>query len=161
MQDIERILHYFPETELPVMISEDHLVDFEATTTPFPQAFIDEVILQWEREQDEFTEFMPCFRLPTQEKYAALVYWKASLLSYDFILVTLSKRCELISRKIIASTIVRDNRISKSVASIDPDMIISIMAGQSLADGDYDAASSKAYSMEILPSGEVIFNGEE
>lgn len=160
MQDIERILFYFPETELPVMVSEDYLADFEAAASPFPQAFIDEVMIAWEKEQDEFTEYMPCFRLPPQEKYIALVYWKAALLSYDFVLITLSKRGELISRKVIASTIVRDNRISKSVASIDPDMIISIMAGQSDADSDYEAATSKAYSMEILPTGEVIFNNE-
>jgi len=161
MQDVERILHYFPEIELPVMVSEDYLADYESATFPFPQAFIDEVIIAWEKEQDEFTEFMPCFRLPAQEKYVALVYWKASLLSYDFILLTLSKKGELISKKVIASTVVRDNHISKSVASIDPDMIISIMAGQSRADSEYDATASKAYSMEILPSGEIIFNGEE
>jgi hypothetical protein len=158
MSKLERILHYFPETELPVLISEDYLSEYETNSDPFPQSFIDEIIMEWEKEIDEFTEFIPCVRLPKEEKYEAVIYWKGGLLKYDFILVTLDKKGELISKKSIASTLVHDNVIKKSVASIETDHIINIVAGQTLDGDEYDASLSKAFSMEILPSGEIIFN---
>jgi hypothetical protein len=157
MSKLERILHYFPETSLPVLVSEDHLSEYEAESDPFPQAFIDEILLDWEKEADEFTEFIPCFKLPKEEKFSAVVYWKGGLLRYDFILVTLDKNGEMISKKSIANTIVNDLIIRKSVASIEPDLIINIIAGQTLDGEEYDASMSKAFAMEILPSGEIIF----
>lgn len=157
MSKLDKILHYFPETELPVLISEDHLSEFEINSEPFPQVFIDEVLLDWEKDADEFTEFIPCFRLPQEEKFNAVIYWKGALLRYDFVMVTLDKNGELINKKSIASTIVNDNVIKKSVASIEPDLIINIIAGQTLDGEEYDASMSKAFAMEILPTGEIIF----
>ncbi len=160
MSKLERILHYFAETELPVMVSEDYLQDYERDNDPFPQSFIDEVIIEWEKEIDEFTEFIPCFRIPAQENFNTVVYWRGGLLKYDFILVTLDKKGQMINRKSISNTIVTGNVIKKSVASIETDLIINIIAGQSLDGAEYDAGESKAFSMEILPHGEIIFNME-
>ncbi|HMR86871.1 MAG TPA: hypothetical protein PKD51_01890 [Saprospiraceae bacterium] len=157
MSKLDKILHYFPETELPIIVSEDYLSDYETNADPFPQVFIDEVLLEWEKDADEFTEFIPCFRLPKEEKFNTVVYWKGALLRYDFIMVTLDKNGELINKKSIASTIVNDNVIKKSVASIEPDLIINIIAGQTLDGEEYDASMSKAFAMEILPTGEIIF----
>ncbi len=157
MSKLDKILHYFPESVLPTIVSEDYLSEYEINADPFPQVFIDEVLLDWEKEADEFTEFIPCFRLPKEEKFNAVVYWKAGLLRYDFVLVTLDKNGELINKKSIASTLVNDNIIKKSVASIEPDLIINIIAGQTLDGEEYDASMSKAFAMEILPTGEIIF----
>jgi hypothetical protein len=157
MSKLDKILHYFPETELPIIVSEDYLSDYETNADPFPQMFIDEVLLEWEKDADEFTEFIPCFRLPKEEKFNTVVYWKGALLRYDFIMVTLDKNGELINKKSIASTIVNDNVIKKSVASIEPDLIINIIAGQTLDGEEYDASMSKAFAMEVLPTGEIIF----
>jgi hypothetical protein len=157
MSKLDKILHYFPETELPIIVSEDYLSDYETNADPFPQVFIDEVLLEWEKDADEFTEFIPCFRLPKEEKFNTVVYWKGALLRYDFIMVTLDKNGELINKKSIASTIVNDNVIIKSVASIEPDLIINIIAGQTLDGEEYDASMSKAFAMEVLPTGEIIF----
>jgi len=160
-QNLEKILYYFPETELPILLSEDYLSDFEANSAPFPQAFIEEYLLKWEKDADEYTEFIPCASLPAEEKFNAVVYWKGALLRYDFVLVTLDKKGNLISKKAIASTIISDNLISKSVASIEPDYIINIIAGQSKDGEEYDANLSKAFAMEVLPSGEIIFAMDE
>ncbi len=157
MSKLDKILHYFPETELPIIVSEDYLSDYETNADPFPQVFIDEVLLEWEKDADEFTEFIPCFRLPKEEKFNTVVYWKGALLRCDFIMVTLDKNGELINKKSIASTIVNDNVIKKSVASIEPDLIINIIAGQTLDGEEYDASMSKAFAMEVLPTGEIIF----
>lgn len=160
MSKIDKILNYFPETTLPVMVSEDYISEYENNNDPFPQAFIDEVLLEWEKETDEFTEYISCFRIPKQEKFHAVVYWKGALLKYDFILVTLDLNGELIDKKSISSTMVVDNIIKKSVASIEQDLIINIIAGQTIDGTDYDANLSRAFAMEILPNGEIIFNME-
>ena len=158
MHKLEIVLNYFPATELPVLFSEDYLQDFEADSKPFPQAFIEEILLKWEPDADEYTEFIPCVKLPEEERFNAVVYWKGSLLKYEFILVTLDKSGEIISKKIIASTQVNDNIIRKSVASIEPDHIINIIAGQTIEGIEYDPTMSKAFAMEILPTGEIIFS---
>lgn len=161
MKKIDKILHYFAETELPIMVSEDYLSEFERINDPFPQAFIDEIIQEWEIEIDDYTEFIPCFKLPKQEKFQGVVYWKGGVLKYDFILVTLNLDGELINKKAISSTIVENNLIKKSIASIEKDLIINIIAGQSIDGSEYDANESKAFAMEILPDGQIIFNLEE
>jgi hypothetical protein len=160
MSQLERILHYFPETELPVIVSDEHLSSFEASASPFPQAFVDEIVSVWEGEADDFTEFIPCFRLPGQEKFDAIVFWKGSLLRYDFVLATLDKNGNIIGKKAIASTIVQDALIRKSIASIEPDLTIHIIAGQTVDGTEYEASLSKAFSMEILPDGQIIFHLE-
>jgi hypothetical protein len=157
MSKLEKILHYFPETELPILVSEDYLPEYEANSDPFPQTFIDEFLLQWEPDADEYTEFIPCFKLPSEEKFDSVIYWKGALLRYDFVLMTFDKKGEIIGKKSIASTIVTDNIIKKSVASIEPDLIINIVAGQTLDGEEYDPTMSKVFEMEILPTGEIIF----
>ncbi len=157
---LERILFYFADTTLPIMVSEDYMDEYESLNSPFPQVFIDEIMTQWESEIDEFTEFSPCFKIPPQDNFYAVVYWKGGLLRYDFVLVTLDKKGQLINRKSIANTVVTDNIIKKSIASIEPDLIINIVAGQSLDGEEYDASMSKAFAMEILPNGQIIFSME-
>jgi len=72
-------------------------------------------------------------------------------------LITLDKSGNLINRKSIANTVIDDKIIKKSVASIEQDLIINIIAGQTYDGEEYDASFSKAFSMEILPTGEIIF----
>jgi hypothetical protein len=159
MSKLEQILHYFPSSQLPLLLSDDHIQEFEIAADPFPQSFIEEFIMLWENDTDtEITEYIPCASLPSQEHFTPIIYWKAGLLRYDFIMITLDKYGETISRKIIASTIVDDLVIKKSIASIEPDYIINIVAGHSKDGEEYDANLSKSYSMEVLPTGEIIFS---
>ena len=69
---------------------------------------------------------------------------------------------ELIERKVIASTLVDGDIIKKSVATIDPDWIIHIVAGANKAESiEYNADQSQAFNMELLSDGQIIFNLEE
>lgn len=158
MSKLDQILHYFPLTELPLLLSDDHIGDFEDATDQLPQSFIEEFIMSWENDpDDEVTEYIACASLPNTDSYYPIVYWKAGLLRYDFILATFDKRGELISRKSIASTVIDGQIVRKSVASIEPEYIINIIAGHSVGGEDFDPTTSKAFSMEILSTGEIIF----
>jgi hypothetical protein len=158
MSTLDHILHYFPATTLPLLLSDDHISEFEAAADQLPQSFVEEYIMRWENDtDDETTEYIPCAALPPTDVFYPIVYWKAGLLRYDFVLATFDKNGSLISRKSIASTVIDGNMIKKSIASIEPDYIINIIAGHSIGDDIFDPTSSKAFSMEILPSGEIIF----
>jgi len=157
-QELQDIIQFFPEAELPVLLSEDQLPVFQDNCPPFPQKFIDEVLQVWEKEIDEFTEFIPCVSLPMQDNYIGLVYWKGALLKYEFVLVTIDKKGELLYRKPIASTIVDGELIKKSVAYIDPDLNINIIAGQTEEGKLYDSSMSQNFTMEILVNGEIVVN---
>lgn len=158
MDDFAAFLEYFPAVELPVMLSEEQKDVFEEMNKALPLVLTEKYIGSWESEIDEFTEFIPCFSLPVQKNYSGLVYWKGSLLKYEFILVTLNKSQQLISRKVIASTIVDNNIIKRSVASIESDLSISIIAGHQQGDDLYDVSASALYSIEIMDNGELVFD---
>ncbi|MBK9150630.1 MAG: hypothetical protein IPM26_06345 [Saprospiraceae bacterium] len=157
---MESLLLFFPEIELPVLLTEEMKDSFESENEMLPRELIDSYLAQWEQQIDEFTEFIPCFRLPAQEHFTALVYWKGSLLRYEYVIVTLDKKWNFISRKVIASTVVEGDKINRSIASIEPDLTINIIAGHETEGKDYDPARSRLYSMEILANGELIFDSD-
>lgn len=159
---IESLLEYFPEVELPVTVSEDSIMTFDAHNDVLPKAIIEEYIIPWEKgmEIDEYTEFVPCFQLPdSSDDYHGIVYWKGGLLRYEFLLITLNKKTgELITRKSIAGTIAEGEKLKKSVAHIDEDFIIHIMAGVGVDGEDYNPENSQAFNMEIMSTGDVVFS---
>lgn len=159
---VDQFLEFFPLVELPVTVTEDSIVVFDSRNDVLPKAGIEQFIISWEggQEIDEYTEFVPCFRLPdTSEDYHAIVYWKGGLLKYEYLLVTFDKKeGKLINRKSIAGTIAEGSLIKKSVAQIDEDLIIHIMAGVGADNDQYDPESSQAFNMEIMSTGEIVFS---
>lgn len=161
--DVEVLLKYFPEVELPVTFSDDYINTFSRTNEPLPQSVIQEYLMRWEDEEEvsEYTEFIPCIKVPDTEEYHAIVYWKGGLLKYEFILATLDKSGLLIDRKVIASTLSDNATVRKSVAKIDEDLIIHIMAGENEAGTAYDPDKSQGFTMELIPTGDIIFSMDD
>ena len=158
---VSELLQFFPDVELPVVFTDETLNVFSQENPPIPNTIIQTVIAEWEGELDEFTEVIPCVLVDSNEDYHAIAYWKGGLLKYEYILVTIDAREEtptLISRKVIGSTITENEIIKKSVASIDPDMIIHIIAGAGSAKGEYSADQSQAFTMEIQTTGDILFS---
>ena len=155
------VLQFFPEVELPVLFSEETIQVFSKENPPFPNAMVQTLLVEWEGELDEYTEYVPCAHIDSNEDYHAMVYWKGGLLAYEYILVTIDARSEvakLISRKVISSTVTEGEVIKKSVASIDSDFIIHVMAGANPLGSDYNAAQSQAFTMEIQTTGDIMFS---
>lgn len=158
---IEDFYTFFEEIAPPIIITEETIDKLKEYTKPLPVVMMDEFITRWEGELDEYTEIVPCFALPQAQEYKALVYWKASLLRYEYIIITLDKSDTLIERKTICGTVVDGDIIKKSVAKIDEDLIIYIQAGASYSDSDFNPESSQSYNIEILESGEMLFHIDE
>ncbi len=157
-------LERFPEVELPVIITDALQRELEKVNKPFPEliqhAFVEKAD-RWPR--DEFTEYLPGFKVTTDKNFDAVVFWKAGLMSYEYILATYSPKGELISSEIIAKMNVGKNSIAQSATVISADWIIYVVEGQlDLAETDeFDPANTVSYNFEVLPSGEIIKYGEE
>jgi hypothetical protein len=157
---LEDLLGFFPEVELPIEFTDDLVLTADSVNKVLPASIIEEYIVKWEggEQFDEFTEFVPILRIREAEEFHALVYWKGGLMKYEYILATLDKLGNLITRRPIASTMSDGNTVKKSVSKIDEDMIIHIMAGESEVNAKYDPSKSQAFNMEILHSGDIIFS---
>lgn len=157
MVSFEQFLEYFPETTLPVTLSEEAAHRYSQLNEPFHQLAIEQFIHPIEPDCDELTEFVPCFRIPETHAFHALVYWKAGLMNYQYVLVTFTKKGELIDRRILAGTHVHDGLMTQSVATIEEDWMIYIVSGQNPVHDDlYQAAKSRAFELELLPDGQIV-----
>jgi hypothetical protein len=143
----------FPEIDLPVTLRDDSNHDFEANP-PLQDEMIEQYITRYEAvEVDDFTEYMACFQLPPNEKFQAIVYWKAGLLNYDFVIATHGKDGNMIDKKAIAGIKVVGQDIMRSIATIDADLAINIAEGMEINGGDFNADATKTRRFQILESG--------
>ena len=157
MVSFETFLSYFPEIELPVTLNDDIQIEFSRNNIPFALPVIDTILKPLNEYHDELTEYVPCFRIPDTYQFHAVVYWMATMMNYHYILATFSKDGDVIDKRILAGTYAKDGALTKSVATIDEDWIISIASGQH--DGqqrNYDPKSSKIFKLEMLPEGTIV-----
>lgn len=149
----------FPPVAMPVTLGEDTHHTFSAENEPLSAAMIEHFILPFEagKEADEFTEYVPCFSLEGTEQFYALVWWKAELLNYEYVLTTFNLQGQPIGRQIIAGMHMADDKVYTAVANINEDWEIAIAEGVS-ADGNqlFDPTSSRIRHLEIMVNGAIV-----
>jgi len=149
----------FPPVAMPVTLGEDTHHTFSKENDPLSDAMIAQFIHPTEEitADDEFTEYIPCFSIDNTEAFIALVWWKAELLNYEYVLATFNDKGELISRAVIAGTTIKDGTVTRSVAFINDEWEITIGEGTS-PDGNqlFDPTTSRTRHMEILLNGEIV-----
>ncbi|GLR16985.1 hypothetical protein [Portibacter lacus] len=155
-----QFLDFFPPVELPVNLTDDSLIIFSKENKALPVVLLQEFILEHDQsETDEFTEYVPCFQIPNTENFYAVVYWKAQLLTYEYRLITFDLQGNFITGKVIGGTLTNGNTVIKTVANIDEDWIIHIASGEDdVRNPNYNAENTKAYTMELLSTGDIIFS---
>lgn len=150
-------LELFPEVKLPITLTDESSRIFSQTNDPFPQSMVEQYLLPLEGEDvDEFTEFVPCFRIPDTYDFHAVVYWMAQLMNYQYVMLTFTKDGGFIDKKVIAGTFYDGITLTNSVATIEDDLTILTVSGQSKSDTDYDASGTRTQKLEILPEGQII-----
>lgn len=151
------LLERFPEVDLPITLTTDTHHIFSTQNKPLTEAMVDRYLKAPDDELDEFTEFISCFRLPTAEHYQALVYWKASLLQYEYVLTTFDLKGRFINRQTIAGMKSNGESILKRIATIDDEGVILVAEGVAAADDQpYEASSSHTFQLEISPTGDIL-----
>ena len=147
----------FPEIELPITLRDDSHHDFEQNS-PLSDEMIAEFISRYEATIiDEYTEYVACFCLPKAAKqaYQAVVYWKAALLQYDYVLATYSSDGNMIDKKAIAGTKAIADTVQHTIATIDEKLVIFVAEGAATEGGEYDPNSTKTHRFEILENGRI------
>lgn len=160
---LEDFLDYFPSIKLPITLSENSISHIEKASKILPESILDTTIRNWEKvDPDGFTEYVPCFTLAKNENFVLLVYWKASLLGFEYFAVTLGYDFKLIDRKQIASTLHVRDQIKSSVVHIDEDLTFHVVASvNSVTAHSFNPSNSQAFHFEVNPSGEFIFMKED
>ena len=157
--DFRQFLKYFPEIELPVVLTEESSHAFSRQNEPFHPQSLKQFIFPFHLgEVDEFTEFVPCLKIPATHGFHAVVYWMAGLMTYSYILITFTEKGDFIDRRVIAGTFSDGDLLTTSVATIEEDWTIRIVTGQTSASNEmhtYSASESKAFNLELLPDGKI------
>jgi hypothetical protein len=147
----------FPEVELPVTLSEETLTIFSKENPPINTLMAHQFINVFEdNDMDDMTEYIPCFKVPKTENFHAVVYWKAELLNYQFVLITYDKSGNFIDSHTLAGTTSNGELVIKSVATFGEDWSIYIVSGAQETNADmYDAGTSTTTELELAPDGVI------
>ena len=150
------LLQFFPPIELPITLTSEVHHLFSKENKLLPESLIRSFLREAEQE-DEFTEYVACFSLPPTEHFQPIVFWKASLMSYEYILATYQMDGLMISNKVIAGTKSDGNTLLKRIATIDEEGLIIIAEGVgSLDERYYKANQSHTYQLEVTESGDIL-----
>ena len=97
----EYFLEKFPEIELPITFTDESAIEFSKNNNPLSVQMIHQFI---DDQEDEFTEYIACMCIPKTHDFHAIIYWKAALMNYQYILATYDKKGKLIDQSVIAGT---------------------------------------------------------
>ena len=154
--EFKDFLKKFPSVEMPVTISDEVSSEFSKRNDPLPMPLIDQYILAHEGEEpDDMTEYVPCFKIKGTKMMSAVVYWKAGLMTYEFVLMTFSPKGDMIDRRVIAGTKVENEVVVKSVATIDEELNIFVVGGVSKEGNEYNPGDSQSVSLQLLQTGKI------
>lgn len=150
----------FPPVSMPVTLGEDthHVfsVENEQFTAEMVAQYI-EAAPETHNGEDDYIEYVPCFAIDDTEQFIALVWWKADLLNYEYVLATYDVQGNPLDRKVIAFTRVEGDVIHRAVATIDADWVIFIGEGRAQGDHEqFDPGTSKTYELEIMADGKIL-----
>ena len=157
--NFEQFLAYFELIEMPVTLTEELYHTFDQHAKPIPALLIEAYIHTLDHGNiDEFTEYIPCFKIAGTKEFHALVYWKAGLLSHEYHLACYDLKGNIIDHAIISGIKSVNDMIVRSVATITPELIVNIATGASdRTDKVFDPTRSKMMHIEIMDTGHLTF----
>lgn len=161
-KQFKQFINKFPEVDLPVTVTEETNIVFSAQNMPINDEMIRKYIALYETEPiDEYTEYVPCFRLKKTGDIYALVYWKAGLLTYQYYLTTYNKNGVQLAKQKIAGLVTHGEEITQAVANIEEDWIVYVVQNSVDKNKEILENSTQAYSLELLADGQIIFSINE
>ena len=150
-------LKTFPEIELPITLGENTHMEFSKRNDPLSSELIHEYIQAFEKTpSDDLTEYIACFRIANLKEFQAVVYWRAGLMDYRYVLATYDKNGTQIDSRVIAGMYTDGEKITQSVVTIAKDWGISIATGQSdVSSGEFDPEANTVFALELMPDGTI------
>ena len=155
-------LNVFPEISLPATLTDSLHHELERANLPFAQALLLEFIVPTDEGKiDEFTEYMPAFKITKGETFAAVVFWKAGLMVYEYILATFNPKGLLIATEVIFKNEAANGKLSEAVTVITPEWMVYVAEATHGVDDEFDPSKAVNYSFEVLPNGEIVKYGKQ
>ena len=154
-------IDFFPVLDVPFSLLPD-LQQIPSDPVPLPGVLQDAYILPFEGdEMDEFTEYIPYGRIAGTKAYHALIYWKAGVLRYEYILATFTLDGTPLNHAIIGGIRYEDEGAIHSVAVVHEDLHITIAEGMATDDDQPLLPQTQTYIMVIKPNGEIMYEMNE
>ncbi|MDX1684387.1 MAG: hypothetical protein R3275_04070 [Saprospiraceae bacterium] len=153
--DFKEFVRFFPKVELPIQLNEEDHHTFSTQNKPLPLDFIERFISPYEKEaSDEFTEYVPCFRLPDTKNFIGLVYWRAKLMDYHYMLNTYEKDGSFKQSIHIGGTRTDGKNMARLVCTIKDKGQIEMVAGSApVGEKHYDPKDSKVFVVHLDEGG--------
>lgn len=126
----DNFLSLFPEVELPVSLTSESQRLIAEVQQPLNDKWVVRFLLGDGEWIDDYTEYMPCFRIPKTLTFHAVVYWEATLLGNAYHLVTFDRAGKVIDKCVLAGTKYEENELIQTVCTIRPDWSISQIQGR-------------------------------
>lgn len=156
-KEFEKFIDRFPIVELPVTLSEEVARIFSKENPPLLENMIAQFIYPIDSEVDEWTEFVPCFRLANTGPFYVLVYWKAGLMNYLYNMIVIKKDGELIDQRAIGGMFSDGEKVTRSIAVVTENMEILIASGQEEGQNlEFDPSKNTVYKLSILHDGRIV-----
>ncbi len=154
VKQTEDLIELFPTVEPPITISDEIIIQFSSANKPIPGELIAKFMPLW-GDLDEYSEIVPCCQIETAHKFHILIYWKGSLLAHQYFLATINEDGNLINKKVIAGMISNGDSVRKSVATIDKDLCVYTVVGESDGKNTFDPTNTNNFQFEVLPDGTI------
>ena len=155
-------IEFFPPLDTPFSLLPD-LGQIPTVSLPLPDVLMEAFIFPFEGEEmDEYTEFMPWGRIAGTEDFHALIYWKAGVMRYEFILATYKPDGTPINHAIVGGLTFDDENTLHSVAVIQDDLSITI--AEAVARGHEDSLDpdqTNTYQMKIDKLGIISYGAKD
>lgn len=154
--DFNQFVQQVPLAEIPLVLSGELQKQLTSLADPLPMPVIED-LMPWEATLDDMTEILVVARFEQEEGFQAILYWKAELLTYSFILATYDHKGEVIDHEIIAGTEYNNQSIKESVAIIEDDWMIFAAEGSDQIRGDlsFEAKNSRKSNFMVEKDGRI------
>ncbi len=110
---------------------------------------------------DEYTEYIPYGRLAHTRGFHAVIYWKAGVMQYEFILATYTPDGNALSHAIIGGMRSDDDGLLHSVAIVHEDLSLTIAEGIASDERNLNLEATNTYQMTIQPTGQISYGAHE
>ena len=153
-----KYIELFQQIEFPVTLHQDAHHDFsnrdKGIRSELLEAFVTPYIGQ---NDDEFTEYVPCFQLKAEKNFIAIVLWRAALMNYEYYVLTYRGTGDLIHHQVIAGMRSDGENIITRIAMIDNDSVIHMVEGKNNEGNEsrYDPADTREFTFEITSDGYI------
>lgn len=154
--NFNQFLQQVPLAEIPLVLSGELQKQLTSLADPLPMPVVQD-LMPWEASPDEMTEILVVARFEQEESFQALLFWKAELLTYSFILATYDHKGEVIDHEKIAGTEYDKQSVKESVAIIEDDWMIFAAEGSDQINGDlsFEAKNSRKSNFMVEKNGRI------